>query len=73
MDQHFALQAINSELNNSLRRRNIMWSRIPPYAPSQAGSWESMVKLFRRVMGEVRRKPSLIELDFFLRCRAHSK
>ena len=59
----------STEFHNSLRKRNIIWSRIPPYAPSQAGSWESMVKLFKnalnRAMGEVRRKPSLIELQTF--------
>ena len=46
-------------------------SAIPPYAPSQGGSWESLVKLFKgvlnRVMGEVRRRPNLIQLQTFLR------
>ena len=36
----------STEFHNSLRKRNINWVRIPPYAPSQGGSWESMVKLF---------------------------
>ena len=57
----------SSEFVNSLRKLNINWVNIPPYAPSQGGSWESMVKLFKtalgRVMEQTRRKPSLI--DFF--------
>ena len=59
----------STEFHNSLVKRNAIWSRIPLYALSQAGSWESMVKLFKnalsRVVGEVRRKPSLIELQTF--------
>ena len=55
---------------NSLRKRNINWVKIPPYAPSQGGSWESMVKLIKnslgRVLEGVRRKPSLIELQTFV-------
>ena len=47
----------------------INWVNIPPYAPSQSGSWESMVKLFKnalnRVLGESRHKPTLIELQAF--------
>ena len=64
----------STEFHNSLHKRNIIWLRISLYAPSQAGSWESMVKLFKnvlsRVIGEVRRKPSLIELQIFspMRC-----
>ena len=54
----------------SLRKWNINWVEIPPYAPSQGGSWESMVKLFKtalsRVIGDARRKPSLIELQTFV-------
>ena len=53
-----------------LRKRNINWVKIPPYAPSQGGSWESIVKLFKtalsRVIGDARRKPSLIELQTFV-------
>ena len=45
------------------------WVRIPPYAPSQGGSWESLVKLFKsalfRVVDDTRRMPSLIELQTF--------
>ena len=45
------------------------WINIPPYAPSQGGSWESMVKLFKTVLGRVmeqtRCKPSLFELQTF--------
>ena len=59
----------STEFHNSLRQRNINWVRIPAYAPSQAGSWESMVKLVKnalhQVLGEARRKPSLIELQTF--------
>ena len=60
----------STEFHNSLRRCGINWVRIPAYAASQAGSWESMVKLIKRalvrVMGEARRKPSLIELQTFV-------
>ena len=60
----------SSEFTCSVRKRNINWVRIPPYSPSQGGSWESMVKLFKsslgRVMGEARREPSLIELQTFV-------
>ena len=53
-------QLLNSnEFVNSLWKKNINWVDIPPYAPSQGGSWESLGKLFKgilnRVMGEVRR------------------
>ena len=36
----------STEFNNAVRKRGINWVRIPPYAPSQGGSWEAMVKLF---------------------------
>ena len=59
----------STEFCNALRRTNINWIFIPPYAPSQGGSWESMVKLFKNVLGwvleQIRRKPSLIELQTF--------
>ena len=54
----------------SHRKRNINWVKIPPYVPTQGGSWESMVKLFKsalsRVVGDARRKPSLTELQTFV-------
>ena len=59
----------STEFHNSLRKRNISRMNIPPYTPSQGVAWESMVKLFKtlltRVMNEIRRKPSLIELQTF--------
>ena len=59
----------STDFYNSLRKRSINWVRITPYAPSQGGSWESMVKLFKsslkRVLNSTRRKPSLIELPTF--------
>ena len=59
----------STDFHNSLHKRSINWVRIPPYAPSQGGSWESMVKLFKssskRVLDSTRRKPSLIELQTF--------
>ena len=59
----------STEFHNSLRQRNINCVQIPAYAASQAGSWESMIKLLKnalhQVMGEARRKPSLIELQTF--------
>ena len=33
----------STEFYNSLRKCNINWVRIPPYASSQGGSWEIMV------------------------------
>ena len=55
---------------NSLRKHGINWVKIPLYAPSQGGSWEIMVKLFknalRRVLQDVCRRPSLIELQTFV-------
>ena len=52
-----------------MRKSNIIWRKILPYAPSQGGSWESMVKLFKtalhRVLQNTRRMPSLIELQTF--------
>ena len=62
---------INStDLCNSLRKRNINWVKIPPYAPSQGGSWENMIKLIKNSLGRalegVRRKPSFIELQTFV-------
>ena len=57
------------EFNNSLRKQGINWIKIPPYAPSQVGAWESMVKLFKtmlhKVMDDARRLPILIELQTF--------
>ena len=59
----------STEFCNSLRKSNINWVFVPPYAPSQNGSSESMVKLFKsalsRVLEPARRKPSLIELQTF--------
>ena len=59
----------STEFCNSLRKSNINWVFVPPYAPSQNRSSESMVKLFKialsRVLEPVRRKPSLIELQTF--------
>jgi len=53
----------------SIGKRGIDWIKISPYAPSQASSWESMVKLFKnallQVMGRARRKPTFIELLTF--------
>ena len=67
--KQFPLIIGSTEFHNSLRQRNINWVRISAYAASQAGSWESMIKLFKnalhQVMGEARRKPSLIELQTF--------
>ena len=57
------------EFTNSLRKKGINWVRTPPYAPSQGGSWEIMVKLFkialRQVVGHARRLPTLTELQTF--------
>ena len=59
----------SSEFVNVLHKLNINWENIPPYAPSQGGSWESMVKLFKTALGRVteqtRRKPSQIDLRTF--------
>ena len=59
----------STEFHNALRKSNINWTRIPPYAPGQGGSWESMVKLFKtalfRVLENTRRLPTLIELQTY--------
>ena len=59
----------STELHNPLRKMCINWVFMPPCASSQGGSWEIMVKLFKKaltsVTGEARRKPSLIELQTF--------
>ena len=59
----------STDFHNAIRKRNVNWVRIPPYSPSQGGSWESMVKVFKKafyqVMGDARRTPSLIELQTF--------
>ena len=56
----------STEFYNSLRKRNINC----PYAPSQGGCWEVMVKLFKNALSHVlensRRRPSLIELQTFV-------
>ena len=60
----------STEFHNSLRRSGINWIKFPPYAPSQEGTWENMVKLFKnalgRVIGEARSKQSLIEIRTFV-------
>ena len=61
----------STEFHNTLLKSNIIWRKILPCAPSQGGSWESMVKLFKtalhRILHNTRRMPSLIELQpFFL-------
>ena len=59
----------STKFANSVREKGINWVKIPPYAPSQGGVWESIVKLFKnallQVMGRARRKPTLIELQTF--------
>ena len=51
---------------NVLRKSDIKWIKISPYAPSQGGNWESIVKLFKnalyRILHDTRRLPSPIEL-----------
>ena len=52
-----------------MRKSNIIWRKIPSYAPSQGCSWESRIKLFKtalhRVLHNTRRMPSLIKLQTF--------
>ena len=59
----------STEFANSVRQKGINWVKIPLYAPSQGGVWESMVKLSKnallQVMGRARRKPTLIERQTF--------
>ena len=54
---------------NAMRKSNFSSRKIPPYASSQGGSWESMVKLSKtalhRVLHNTRRMSSLIELQTF--------
>ena len=57
------------ELRNSLREKGIRLEFIPPYAPAQGGSWESMVKQVKRILQRTletaTHKPSLMELITF--------
>ena len=57
------------KLKNALRKKGINWEFIPPYAPSQGGSWESMVKQIKRILQRTldpaAHTPSLIELITF--------
>ena len=50
-------------------KKIINWIKIVPYAPSQGGALESMVKLFKtalyKVMDSARRLPNLIELQTY--------
>ena len=59
----------STKFHNALRKSNINWVKIPPYLPSQGGSWESMVKLFKnalaKVLSDTCRLPSSIELQTF--------
>ena len=54
------------EFHNALRKSDVNWTRIPPYAPSQGGAWEIMVKLFKKALNQTientRRTPAIIEL-----------
>ena len=67
--EQISMLLVSTEFHNSLRKRNINWVRIPLHAPSQGGSWESMVKLFKnafsRILGNARRKRAFIELQTF--------
>ena len=59
-----------TEFQNSLRKSDINWVKIPPYSPSQEGVWEIMVKLSKnalnKTMENARRTPALIELQTFV-------
>ena len=58
------------EFHNALRKSDVNWIRIPPYAPSQGGAWEIMVKLFKKTLNQTikntRRTPTIIELQTFV-------
>ena len=53
----------------NLGKRNYDSVEIPPYSPSQGGSWESMVNVFEDAfncfLDQSQRKPSLIEIQTF--------
>ena len=59
----------STEFQNAMRKSDVNWVRIPPYAPSQGGAWEMMVKLFKKALNQtiesIRRTPNLIELQTF--------
>ena len=56
----------SKEFQNSPRHKGINWHFIPPYAPQQGGSWESLIKQFKIVLSSVleksRHKPNFNEL-----------
>ena len=59
----------STELKNSFRGKGIRWEFIPPYAPAQGGTWESMVKqvkrILQRTLDTTTHKPNLSELITF--------
>ena len=64
----------STELRNSLRGKGIRREFIPPYAPAQGGTWESMVKQVKRILKRtldttfykyILHKPNLSELITF--------
>ena len=43
----------STDFHNSLRKININWIKIPPYAPSQGGAWEIMVNCLKTHLVEL--------------------
>ena len=59
----------STEFQNAMRKCDVNWVRISPYAPSQGGAWEIMVKLFKKALNQtiesIRRTLNLIQLQTF--------
>ena len=58
-----------TETRDAFCKKGVLWQFIPPYAPSQGGAWESMVKQFKlilqRILDSFKHIPNLMKLITF--------